>query len=109
MIPINYHRLNIQNNRNASAFNASQLNVIISEKTTRFITELDIDSQLIVFFKTDVNYIEIFLNSGSKTLKRLTMKSLEKILNAHPNYVKIQRSYIVNINQIASVTANAQG
>jgi len=109
LVPINYHRLNNQNNRKANALITSKSNAIVSEKTTQIITKLNIDSQHIVYVKAEGNYIEIFLSDGTKLLKRLTMKSLENILSSYPNFVKTHRSFIVNINQIDSITGNAQG
>lgn len=109
LVPINYHRLNTKNSRNANAFNTSKKISIISNKTPSHINELNIDSQNVLYAKAEGNYIELFLNDGSKILKRLTMKRLENILDSYSNYIKIHRSYIVNINQIDSVTGNAQG
>lgn len=109
LVPINYHRLNTRNIRNANEFNTSKKIAIISNKTPSYINELDVDLQNVLYAKAEGNYIKLFLNNGSKTLKRLTMKSLENILESYPNYIKTHRSYIVNINQIDSVTGNAQG
>lgn len=109
LVPINYHRLNTRNSRNANLFNTSKKNAIISNKTLSYINELDVDLQNFSYAKAEGNYIELFLSDGSKTLKRLTMKRLENILVPYPNYIKTHRSYIVNINQIDSVTGNAQG
>jgi len=109
LVPINYHRLNTRNSRNANAFNTSKTIAIISNKTPSYINELDVDLQNVLYAKAEGNYIELFLSNGNKILKRLTMKSLENILDPYPNYIKTHRSYIVNINQIDSVTGNAQG
>ncbi len=109
LVPINYHRLNTRNIINANAFNTSKITAIISNKTTSYINELDVDSKNVLYAKAEGNYIELFLSNGSKTLKRLTMKSLGNILDSYPNYIKTHRSYIVNINQIVSVNGNAQG
>jgi DNA-binding LytR/AlgR family response regulator len=70
---------------------------------------LDVDSKNVLNVKAEGNYLELFLSNGSKTLKRLTMKSLENILDSYPNCIKADRSYIVNISQIVSVTGNAEG
>ncbi|SED22546.1 LytTr DNA-binding domain-containing protein [Tenacibaculum sp. MAR_2009_124] len=109
LVPINYHRLNTKNSRNAYAFNTSKTITSISNKNPSHINELGIDPQTILYAKADGNYIELFLSDGDKILKRLTMKSLENILKSYPNYIKTHRSYIVNINQIDTVTGNAQG
>ncbi len=109
LVPINYHRLNWRNSRNANTFNDSKTNTNISDRNSSYINELEIDSQVILYAKADGNYIELFLNDGDKILKRLTMKNLEEILEPYPNYIKTHRSYIVNVDQIDSVTGNAQG
>ena len=98
-----------RNSRNANTFNDSKTNTSIFDRKSSYINELGIDSQAILYAKADGNYIELFLNNGDKILKRLTMKSLENILEPYPNYIKTHRSYIVNVNQIDSVTGNAQG
>ncbi|PKG42763.1 LytR/AlgR family response regulator transcription factor [Psychroflexus sp. MES1-P1E] len=109
LVPINYHRLNTRNSTNANAFNTSKEITINSNRTPSYINELDVDSQNVLYAKAEGNYVELFLRNGSKTLKRLTMKRLENILDSYPNYIRTHRSYIVNINQIDSVTGNAQG
>lgn len=109
MAPINYHRLNTRNSTNANAFNTSKEITINSNRTPSYINELDVDSQNVLYAKAEGNYIDLFLRNGSKTLKRLTMKRLENILDSYPNYIRTHRSYIVNINQIDSITGNAQG
>lgn len=107
LVPINYHRLNT---RNAKVFNVSKEIAAISNKTPSYIkNELDVDLQNILYVKAEGNYIEFFFSNGSKTLKRLTIKSLENSLNSYPNFIKTHRSYIVNINQIDAVIGNAQG
>ena len=70
---------------------------------------MNVDSQNVLHAKAEGNYIELFLRNGSKTIKILTMKRLENILDSYPNYIRTHRSYIVNINQIDSITGNAQG
>ena len=109
LVPMNYHRLNIRNVRSADAFNAVKTTVIIPNKTSSYIHELDIDLNNVLYAKAEGNYVELFLSDGTKTLKRETMKRLETLLEGYPNYIKTHRSYIVNMNQIDSVTGNAQG
>ena len=109
LVPMNYQRLNIRNVRNADTLNASKTTLAIPDKISSYIDELDVDLNHVLYAKAEGNYIELFLSNGTKTLKRLTIKSLETILERYPNFIKTHRSYIVNMNQIDSVTGNAQG
>ena len=109
LVPMNYHRLNIRNVRNADTLNASKTTLAIPAKISSYIDELDVDLNHVLYAKAEGNYVELFLSDGTKTLKRETMKRMEMLLEGCPNYIKTHRSYIVNMNQIDSVTGNAQG
>ncbi|MDO5989321.1 LytTR family DNA-binding domain-containing protein [Flavivirga amylovorans] len=109
LVPVNHHRLNTKNVKNANALNISKSTATIANEISSYINELDVDSENILYAKAEGNYVELFLINGSKILKRLTMKSLENILDSYSNYIKTHRSYIVNMSQIDSVSGNAQG
>jgi len=109
LIPMNYNRLVNRNRRNARTFTSSNLDANCTEKTAHYCSELNLNLEDIVYVKAEGNYVEIFLKNGNKSLKRLTMKSLESILQTHTNFIKTHRSYLVNMDQIASISGNAQG
>jgi len=71
---------------------------------------LVVNTQNLAYFKSDDNYIDVFIVNDSKlTTKtfRATMKSLEHILGQHPQFVRVHRSYIVNLNYYNSFKGGA--
>ena len=61
----------------------------------------------IVYFKASGNYVEVHLHNKKKELLDKKMERLEQILP--PNFVRIHRSFIVDISQIASFERKATG
>ncbi len=58
------------------------------------------------------NYVEIYFSEESQLQKRVirnTLKEIEVHLKSQPSIQKCHRSYLVNTQQIQSVTGNAQG
>lgn len=83
------------------------------DETIKIITSVksdDFDLTLsdFLYAKSDKNYTEIFLSDG-KSLKRLTLKSLENQLSEFAFICKTHRSFLVNLNKIASIKGNTQG
>lgn len=62
-----------------------------------------------VFAKSDKNYLEIYLKDDIVLVKRISIKSFEEQLKQFGFILKTHRSYIVNLNAIASIDGNAQG
>ncbi|MEQ9006482.1 MAG: LytTR family DNA-binding domain-containing protein, partial [Ekhidna sp.] len=66
---------------------------------------LQVDLQHLVLLKADDNYVDFLVKSGdkltSKTL-RTTLKSMKDQLSDHPQFQRIHRSYIVNIQFVVS-------
>lgn len=58
----------------------------------------------IIYIKSDGNYIDIFLQNKKMTIR----KSLDYFLNDlnNPDFVKVHRSYIVNIKKVTSKKSN---
>ncbi|MGB6152012.1 MAG: LytTR family DNA-binding domain-containing protein [Pricia sp.] len=66
----------------------------------------------LLFAKVDGNYMEIYSQKEDgleKILIRLSLKELEKQLEAFPHLFQTHRSYLVNIQNIEAVSGNAQG
>lgn len=61
----------------------------------------------ITYFKASENYVEIHLNNKKNELLDKKMEHLEQILPA--NFVRIHRSFIVDISQIASFERKTTG
>lgn len=68
--------------------------------------KLSIAIKNIIYFKADDNYVDIFFdNNENKLLKksiRITLKTLQDQLNAHPEFVRIHRSYLINTSYFFS-------
>lgn len=111
LISLNFNRLNIKNNRNAHIINSSNgfQSTIVSEKTQIDNSILDFNIENFIFAKSEGNYVELFFDDTTKSLKRITIKELELSLNPYSNILKTHRSYLVNINQIENIAGNAQG
>ena len=66
-----------------------------------------------LFAKVESNYTEIFTscssNETNKTLIRITLKELEEQLKPISFVFKTHRSYLVNLNEVESISGNAQG
>lgn len=76
----------------------------------------DDDFELIIkdflYAKVESNYTEIYMYSSgqlSKKLIRITLKDLENQLQVFSSVFRTHRSYLVNLNKIASISGNAQG
>lgn len=61
-----------------------------------------INLESILYFKNDQNYIDIFLISGKKIIVRYTSTELLRLLPEN-QFVKINRTYIVNIKHIDKI------
>lgn len=110
---INIERLkNIYNKRSRNLTDHLSL-VDHEDETVKIITSVksdDFDLLLsnFLYAKSDKNYTEIFLSDG-KSLKRLTLKSLEDQLTRFAFICKTHRSFLVNLNKIESIKGNTQG
>tara|TARA_R110002167_G_scaffold158880_6_gene354246 strand:- start:12497 stop:13375 length:879 start_codon:yes stop_codon:yes gene_type:complete len=119
LVPLNYNRLNRQNIRNAghvspykshtTAFDhPSELFIRTNVKNDDF--QLPIASFL--YAKAERNYAEIYLKADSgisKLLKRISISDLQSQLAIFPQIAKTHRSYLVNLQEVDSVSGNAQG
>lgn len=58
------------------------------------------------------NYVQVyFLENGvlKNRILRSTMKKMEDVLVAYPNFFRCHRTYLVNLDQVRHVSGNAQG
>lgn len=118
LISLNLNRLLIKNQRNALLMATGLDNENIKGSGDILIsTQLKSDDFVLnpntfLFAKADGNYVEVYYNnheSVQKFIKRIPIKNLEKQLQNIPFIVKTHRSYLVNINQIETISGNAQG
>lgn len=74
--------------------------------------ELKVNSDDILFIKSEGNYITIgYLKNGrlSQSLLRNTMKYATDLLASFPNHYQCHRSWIVNLHRVQRVGGNSQG
>ena len=116
LVPVNQNRLHRLNSERASTLSKNPAKPIPSPPI-RIQTQLkqdnfELDPSTLLFAKADRNYVEIHtVENGSlkKSLKRISLRSLEGQLNSVSHIVKTHRSYLVNLQFLESVSGNAQG
>ncbi|MDC1161983.1 LytTR family DNA-binding domain-containing protein [Tenacibaculum sp.] len=117
LLPLNLERLIKKHSHNLTKLTLKKIkedaiNNFIIIKTANINEQVQIDINDFIFAKVESNYTEVFiknLNNYSKILIRITLKELEEQLKTHTSICKTHRSYLVNLNQIDSVSGNAQG
>lgn len=116
LVPLNQNRLYRQNSERASFLSTNPLRSLpgatVSIQTHLKQDDFKLDPSTFLFAKADRNYVEIHTveNGGvRKSLKRISLRSLEAQLNSTFHIVKTHRSYLVNLQFLESVSGNAQG
>ena len=61
----------------------------------------------ILFIKALKDYVRISLSSGQRITLHSTMKIMEERLKNYPNFIRIHKSYIVNLPFIERVERNS--
>jgi len=72
---------------------------------------LSIDDNHLIFIKSEDNYCKVYFNEDSSiqtSLLRITLKNIEKQLEAFPDILRCHRSYIVNKKKVSKITGNAR-
>lgn len=62
---------------------------------------ITLDAKNVVYFKSDDNYIDAYTTKEEELISktfRATMKSLEATLQSYPQFVRVHRSFIINLN-----------
>ena len=116
LVPINQNRLYRRNSERASVLSNNPIQPIpiptIYIQTHLKQDNFELDPATLLFAKADRNYVEIYtVENGviQKSLKRISLRSLERQLNSISQIVKTHRSYLVNLQFLESVSGNAQG
>lgn len=89
---LNLHSLTSEENGKRGEFI-----VVRSERQNR-----RIDCKSIIYIESMADYVRIFLDTGEKVITRTNISLLDNKLG--DEYLRIHRSYIVNINKISSYT-----
>ena len=89
----------------SSAYKSNHLEKIV-------IPELDgfqvVQTQNVLYLRSDNNYSEFYLEDGSKIISSRTLKEYEKLLE-HNGFFRIHRSYLINISKVKGYTSNDGG
>lgn len=70
--------------------------------------ELNLKSTELKYIESANNYVEVNLNNEKKLL-RSTLKKMESQLTEHSQFYRCHKKFIVNLNQVESISGNAQG
>lgn len=73
---------------------------------------LELLPNTIYYIKSEANYVEVFYlekENLQKGLIRNTLTAMENQLEAHPDFFRCHKSYIVNMNCVEHISGNAQG
>lgn len=116
LVPLNQNRLYRRNSERALGLTRQAIRPVPAP-TLQIQTQLkqddfELDPATLLFAKADRNYVEIYmLKNGElqKSLKRISLRSLEEQLASISHIVKTHRSYLVNLEFLESVSGNAQG
>ena len=116
LVPLNQNRLYRRNSERAAILSRNPVRSIptpaLSIRTQLKQDDFELDPSTLLFAKADRNYVEIHtVENGvlQKSLKRISLRSLEEQLHAISHIVKTHRSYLVNLQYLESVSGNAQG
>lgn len=125
LIPLTISMYMVKNrNLKKNLFEANQLNaslsqrlkqeglndVIVLEGSTK--DSISVNADAILYISSAGNYVEVVYeeeNGFRKKMLRSTIKQVEIILQSYPVFIRCHRAFIVNVNQIANISGNAQG
>lgn len=116
LVPFNQNRLYRRNTERARDLSRNAIRAesgpSIQIHTQLKQDDFELDPASLLFAKADRNYVEVhMLENGAlrKSLKRISLRSLEEQLDSISYIVKTHRSYLVNLQFLESVSGNAQG
>jgi hypothetical protein len=116
VVPLNLERLinkHTSRLKTLSTLTVEKSNtILVSVKNSVSNENFEIKIKDFLFAKVESNYTEVFTYSPlgiKKELIRITLKELEEQLEPLCRIYKTHRSYLINLNAIASISGNAQG
>lgn len=71
-----------------------------------------VEPKNVLLVKAAENYAEVFWkveNQVKKKVVRASLKRLEEVFHAHPQVFRCHKSFMVNLEQVAKLSGNAQG
>jgi len=88
------------------------INAEVFIKTQVKTDDFNFDPSYFLFARAEGNYTELtFSIDGAvkKELKRISLKQLEQQLSIYPQMIRTHRAYLLNIEQVESISGNSQG
>lgn len=72
---------------------------------------ISVHPENLLYLEASGNYVDVCYKDGTEKHKllRTTIKQMEELLLPYGSFVRCHRAYIVNINQVSTVSGNAQG
>lgn len=61
----------------------------------------------VTWLESDINYTKVFLIDGSHLIVAYTLKKIEDKVKDYPDFIRINKSYIINCKHINSVRTEA--
>ncbi|QCX38959.1 LytTR family transcriptional regulator [Aureibaculum algae] len=116
VLPLNLERLIAKHTASLKKLSPKMLPetnaTIVTIKNTGSNEHIEFKIDTFLYAKVESNYTEVYTaaeNGIHKVLIRITLKELEEQLKPYARVFKTHRSYLVNLNAIASISGNAQG
>jgi len=74
-------------------------------------TQLEVPADQVYYIGAAMNYVEIHYRTEDQMRREIIRNTLKKVEGslASPPFMRVHRSYVVNVEQVREVTGNAQG
>ncbi len=82
---------------------------LISVKTPVLSEAFELDVSSLQYVRAEGNYLHLYFSDAPAIMKRMTLNSLEGLLDGLPYLLRIHRSFLVNLKAVEKVSGNAQG
>jgi len=109
--PISFERFEVSVNKFLQWQHPSQTPPELTEKPSLFVRSegkwMKLTVTDILFIEALKDYVRISLSSGQRITLHSTMKNMEERLKNYPNFIRIHKSYIVNLPFIERVEPNS--
>ncbi len=105
---INERIVSFENQREEAAERSQK--IVITSETGK--EKIEINLKDLLFIKSIDNYVEVYLADRDNIeiiLLRSSLKRIEENLKSYPFLFRCHRTYLINVNNISSVTGNSQG
>lgn len=85
---------------------SQHLRIFTKKKNDIFGKKIFIPHQDVILLKADINYTEIFLDTGESIIVSKTLKEFEKSFSENTNFIRTHKSFVVNLAHVVSFQLN---